>query len=112
MLPKANRLRKKRDFERVFQKGRGFKEDFLFFKVVENHLKNSRFGFIVNKNFSPKASLRNKMKRRLRELVRTKLSEIKKGVDGILIAYPGLENKDFWEIEEIITRLFQRAKII
>jgi hypothetical protein len=29
-----------------------------------------------------------------------------------LIAYPGLENKDFWEIEEIITRLFQRAKII
>jgi len=29
-----------------------------------------------------------------------------------LIACPGLEEKDFWEIEEIVTKLFKRAKII
>lgn len=112
MLPKQNRLKKKKDFERVFKEGQGFKEDFLFLKVVKNNLKISRLGFVVSKNFSKKATLRNKIKRRLRELVRINLSKIKKGIDGALVAQPGLETKDFWEIEEVINKLFTKAGIL
>jgi len=112
MLSKLNRLKKKKDFERVFQEGQGFKEDFLFLKIIKNNLKVSRFGFVVSKNFSKKATLRNKIKRRLRALVKTKLTETKKGIDGVIIAQPGLETKDFWEIEEIINKLFEKSKII
>jgi ribonuclease P protein component len=112
MLSKENRLKRKKDFERVFKEGQGFKEDFLFLKIVKNNLKTSRFGFMVSKNFSKKATLRNKIKRRLRELVRINLVKVKKGIDGVLVAIPGLETKDFWEIEEIINKLFKKAKII
>jgi len=112
MLAKINRLKKRKDFELIFKKGKKFKEDFLVLKIIKNNLNQSRFGFIVGKKISKKATLRNKIKRRLRGLVRIKLGKIKKGFDVILIAKEGLENKDFWEIEEIINKLFNKAKII
>jgi ribonuclease P protein component len=112
MLPKANRLKKKKDFEKVFKKGKGYKEDFLYLKVAKNNLKNSRFGFAVSKKISKKATIRNQIKRRLRELARIKLPQIKKGVDGVIVVMPGLEKKDFWEMESIIDKLFTKAKIL
>ncbi|MBZ9578149.1 ribonuclease P protein component [Patescibacteria group bacterium] len=109
MLPARNRLKKKKDFERVFKEGQGFKQGFLYLKIKKNNLKSSRFGFIVSKKFSPKATIRNKIKRRLRELVKIKLPEIKKGIDGIIIIIPGLEATDFHELEKIVNKLFEKA---
>jgi len=112
MLPKTNRLQKKKDFDRVFKGGKGYKEDFLALKMARNNLKKSRFGFVVGKNVSKKTTLRNKIKRRLRELVRLKLKKTKKGIDVILIVRPGFRTKDFWEIEETINKIFKRTQIL
>lgn len=112
MLSKENRLKRKKDFEKIFQKGKSFKQDLLFLKVLENDLGFSRFGFIVSRKISKKAVLRNKVKRRLREGVRTKSKEIKKGIDIVLIALPGLEKKDFWEMKKTLDQLFKKARII
>jgi ribonuclease P protein component len=112
MLSLKNRLKKKKEFERVFKRGKGLKEDFLVLKLVKNNLPQSRFGFIVGTKVSKRATLRNKLKRRLRELIRMKMEEIKTGYDIILIAQPGLEDRDFWELEEITNKIFSRAKII
>lgn len=112
MLPKPNRLKKKKDFERVFKEGKGYKENFLYFKIANNGLKTSRFGFIVGKNFSGKATQRNRIKRRLREAVRMNLPNIKSGFDVIIIVLPGFAIDNFWETEEIIKKLFQKAKMI
>lgn len=111
MLPKRNRLKKNKDFENVFKKGQGFKEDFLYLKIKKNNLESSRFGFVVSKKFSQKATVRNKIKRRLRELVKVKLPKIKKGIDGVIIIMPGFKINDFWELEGIINKLFEKANI-
>jgi len=110
MLPKINRLKNKKDIEKVLKRGKGFKEDFLILKLIKSNFKNSRFAFIVSQKISKKATLRNKTRRRLKELVRIKIKEVKRGLDLILIAAPGLEEKDFWEINETIDKLFQKAK--
>jgi len=112
MLSKENRLKKKKDFERVLREGRGFKEDFLIFKFIKNNLNQSRFGFIISLKVSKKATLRNKIKRQLREIVRKKLQKIKEGIDVLLITQPGFENRDFFEIEEILNKIFLKAKIL
>lgn len=112
MLSKINRLKKEKDFKEVLKKGSCFKEDFLVIKVKKNNLKNNRFGFIITKNFSKKASLRNKIKRRLSEIIRLKLKEIKTGFDIIFIINVGLKNKDFWEIEEIVKKILIKAKLL
>jgi len=111
MLPKVNRLKREKDIEKVFKEGKAFKEDFLILKVVENGLRSSRFAFIVPQKVSKKATLRNKIKRRLSESVRIKMKNIKTGRDVILLAISGAEKKDFWEIEETLNKLFVKAKI-
>lgn len=109
MLPKVNRLKKNKDFERVFKKGRLLKEDFLILKTIPNDLKNSRFGFIVSQKVSKKAVLRNKIKRWLRVAV---LSQLKKGdkiqkpADIVIIVKPGTDIKNFQEIEQAINKIF------
>jgi len=112
MLPQTSRLKKKKDIERVFKKGKGVKEDFLILKTVKNDLNETRFGFIVSQKISKKANIRNKIKRRLRELVKVKLKKLKKGTDNLIIVLPGLETKDFWEIEETITKLIKKAQVL
>lgn len=111
MLAKKNRLIKKRDFGNVFKNGQGFKEDFLILKFLKNKSDQIRFGFIVSQKISKKATLRNKIKRRISELVRQRLTKLKRGIDAILIAAPGIEKKDFWEIEESLNKLFKKSGI-
>lgn len=40
-----------------------------------------------------------------------KLPKIKNGLDIVLIANPGLEKKDFWELEEIVENIFKKANL-
>ena len=111
MLAKKNRLKKKKDFENVFKKGRSFKEGFLVLKIVDNKSDKIRFGFIISQKISKKASHRNKIKRQISEIIRLKMKKIKKGVDGVLITLPGIEEKNFSEIKENIDKLFKKARV-
>ena len=111
MLGQKNRLTKKKDFDSVFKQGQGFKQGFLYLKIKKNNLDSSRFGFIVSKKFSKKAVERNKIKRRLREVVKKELPKIKKPVDLIIVVNPGTEN-DFQKLEQTINKLFKEAEIL
>ena len=112
MLPKANRLRKKKDFEELFKKGKSFKNNFLTLKIAQNNLKESRFGFIVSQKVSKKAVLRNKIKRRLRDIIKRNIKDIKNGMDVVIIVLTGLEKKSFLEIKEILNILLKKAGLI
>ncbi len=107
MLPRINRLTKKKDFQAVFQKGKSIKYDFLLCKTLKNNLKKSRFGFIVSKKVSNKAVQRNKIKRRLRKAVLDNLKEIKGSKDVIFIALPPIKEKNFLQIQEVVAKLFK-----
>lgn len=114
MLSKKNRITKKNDFERIFKKGVGFKENFLILKTASNssQMKTSRFTFIVSRKISKKATIRNKIKRQLRELVRPQMDKIKKGIDGVFIVLPGFGSKSFQEMKDTVNNLLKKAKLI
>lgn len=112
MLPKKNRLTRKKDFDLVFKKGKSFKEDFLILRAVGSKTEDCRFGIVVSKKISKKATVRNRVKRKLRALTELKIKKIKKGTDIIFIALPGLERKEFSEVEKTINSLFKKSKLI
>ncbi|KKU86637.1 MAG: ribonuclease P protein component [Candidatus Wildermuthbacteria bacterium RIFCSPHIGHO2_01_FULL_47_27] len=112
MLAKINRLKRKKDFELVFRKGKRFNAGHVGFKALENGLKTSRFGFVVGKRISKKAVTRNKVRRRMQEAVKKVLPGMKKNVDGVFIGMPGCEEYDFRAIEAIIQRLLKQANIL
>ena len=69
-LPKDKRLKRKKDFERVFKKGRAVKGNFLFAKYMENGLGFPRFAFIVSSKVAKSAVARNRVRRVLSEISR------------------------------------------
>lgn len=111
MLPLRNRLKKERDFENIFKNGGSFKSGFLYVRVISNNLILSRFGFIISKKVSLKATERNKTRRRLREIIRKILPDIKKGYDVALIVQPKINN-NYDALEKLTDILLRKAKLI
>jgi len=108
LLPKINRLTKKKDFDAVFKRGETIKNDFLVCKSMGNHLPEGRFGFIVSKKVSSKATQRNKIKRRLRDAAFYELKNLKKPADVVIIALPQINKKEFLEIQAAIAKFFKK----
>lgn len=112
MLSKQYRLQKDKDFELVFKKGRIVSNEFIFLKFVKNNLVVSRFGFIISKKISKNATVRNRIKRRLREIIRKKLDNIKSGFDIIVVVKPKIVDKDYLEIREGVEGLLRKAGLL
>ena len=63
MLPKSHRLNKK-DINRLYKKGKVFKEDFLVLRVNSNFTDHFRAAVIIPKAVANKATVRNRLKRK------------------------------------------------
>lgn len=111
MLPKENRLKRKKDIENVWKHGKSQRFNSLLLKAVKNNLAKTRFAFIVSVKVAKKAVKRNKLKRRLREIIRKKLPQIKPGFDVIISALVGLTEKNFQQLEEIVDKLLEKTAL-
>ncbi len=106
MLPKKNRLKKKKEIEAVF-KGNKLVSSSILIYCIKTNKQPSRFAFSVPKRIYKKAVFRNKIKRRLREIFRQEiLPIIPEGFDCLIIAKEGIEKKKFKELKQEIINLF------
>lgn len=112
MLPQQNRIKKKKDFEEIFNKGKTFKQDFLLLTAMKNNNNVSRFGFVVSKKVSKKACIRNRIKRVLREIARKEIGLCKTGLDIVVVARPGIETINFQSMEELLIALLKKSKTL
>jgi ribonuclease P protein component len=101
MLKKPYRIRKNKEFRKVFS-GRGLYHcDPFTIKYTKNDLGISRFGFVVSLKVSKLAPKRNTLKRRMREIMRMNIGAVKDSYDIVFIikknainySYKDLENK-------------------
>ena len=112
MLPKKYRLSKK-EFNSLFcQKGIALKRGFLRLRASRNNLSFSRFGVTVGLKVSKRAVKRNKTKRRLNEILRSNLPQIKTGFDILIFAQPEILNKSYQEIEKTLLLLLKEASLL
>jgi len=113
MLPKTNRLTRKKDFEAVFQHGKSFKGNGLLLKIAANNLAVSRFGFVVSKKVSSKATVRNSIKRRVRAVVEKNLKAIAGGRDCIFFVAPTASNTTpHDDLVAATTALLRKARLL
>ena len=112
MLSKINRIKKKKDFERIFKNSKTFRGNLFIFRIMKNNLGLNRFGFVVSQKISKKATLRNKTRRRLAEAIRSEIKNIKIGTDLVIIALPGIEKKGFSEIREAVKNTLIKSRLI
>lgn len=108
MLPFKNRLKKEKDFQQVFNKGRFINSDLISVRFLGNSTDDTRVGFIVSKKVSKKAVLRNRVKRKLREVMRVNMEKIKGGFDIIITA----KSIELEEIDKTLEELLKRSNLI
>jgi len=112
MLPKINRLRKKKEIDKVFKNGKSVKVGYLILKAAKNETDVVRMCFIVSHKVLRTAVGRNKIKRRLREASKSMMLWLVKGYDVVIVALPGFRSGSFKETKENLKRLFVRAGLL
>lgn len=103
------RLRRRKDFDVVFQEGRVLGNRLLVFRSVPNQLQHNRYGFITSKRLG-KAVVRNRVRRRLREGVRALAT--RPGWDVVISARVPAAQASFHELRTAVVNLFARAGIL
>lgn len=112
MLPKKNRLTKNKEFENVFKNGDTFFTKILGIKYIKNGLEITRFGIIISHKISKKAVVRNKIKRRIREILRLNFEKIKKGYDVVILTRTGISDCEYDELEKNIEYALRKARLL
>jgi ribonuclease P protein component len=95
MLKQANRLLRKNDFDAVWKKGRSSYDKILGVKMIANNLTGNRFGIMVGLKVSKLAVERNKIKRRIREIIQADENNLKKGFDVVITVLPAARGLNF-----------------
>jgi len=112
MLPKINRIKKKKDFEAIFKNSKSLKGSHFIFRITKNNLGVNRVGFVVSLKISKKATVRNRIRRRLAEIIKKEIEKIENGTDLVIIALPAIVKKEFCDIKDDISEALVRAKLI
>lgn len=112
MLAKENRLRRDKEFKKVFASGKSVFDSACGVKFAKNDLNDSRFAVVVGTKVSKSAVKRNRVRRQYREIVRLKLEEIKKGYDVILLVGKEALTLDYEKKEKKLGKVLKKAKLI
>ncbi len=111
-FPKSSRLLKSSDFKEVFRKGRKIVTHTLVFHVLKTNLSGPRLGLAVSRKVG-KAVRRNKVKRRIREVFRTRKNVFPASYDLVVYPRKGVLEKgieDYCESFEILMTRLNRTR--
>ena len=113
-MKRALRLTYDADFRRVRKLGKSWAHPFAILCALPNDLPHNRYGFSVSKRLGG-AVVRNRVKRLLREAVRTTAKEVGQlvsGYDVVFIARPPVVGQTYADVCAVVRTLLRRAKLL
>jgi len=108
-MRKELRLRRRKDFDSVFRRGRSWSNDLLVLRTLPNDLPHNRYGFVTSKKLG-KAVVRNRVRRRLREAVR--VLALEPAWDVVVSTKKKAAAADFQALRASVVDLLTRAGLL
>ena len=108
---KFNRLKSKKSFQVVYNKGRSVVDGMSVFYLLPDQGDDIKIGMAVGKKLGC-AVVRNRMKRMMREVFRMHKLKLNKGYHIVWVARRKLAKADFKTYERVFLRLAKRAALL
>ena len=108
-MRRSQRLTSRQDFAAVYRTGKAFRSNLLILRTRQNGGRPSRFGYTVGKSRG-NAVVRNKVKRRLREIARA--ASVSPGWDIIMNARRDAARADWPRLQSTVVKLMTRAGVL
>jgi len=99
------------EFKKVYSGGKNYWNKYLIIYVRKNNLNYTRIGYSISKKVG-NSVVRNKIRRRMKEIYRLKLNNIKEGYDIIIIPKRNAVNISYLELESAMLHIFKLGDII
>ncbi|MDD5922632.1 MAG: ribonuclease P protein component [Eubacteriales bacterium] len=106
-MPKDNILRKQKDFDFVYKKGKYSASKFLVIMYCKNRMRESRYAFVASKKVGNSVS-RNRARRLMKESYRLSGLEFPEGYDYIFVARKGIEDASLKEVQKSLVSAYRR----
>ena len=111
-LGKDKRLTSATEFARVREKGKVYRGDLLTIGMaIDDQTSGFRAGFITSRKVGA-AVVRNRVRRRLRDILRRHQQELRSGISIVTIARPAAARSNYRALEDEWLRLAKRASIL
>jgi ribonuclease P protein component len=118
-LPKPHRLRRRQDFQKVYQSGKRHQGVNLTLRSLRQlpdpatgNLPAARFGISVSQKVSKKAVVRNLLKRQLKACIRQLLPQISAGWSIVIGVRTSAQGCEYVEILRELRQLLTAAEVI
>ena len=106
----SDSLKKNRDFQNVYSKGRSYANRMLVMYVLNNHTENNRLGISVSKKVG-NSVIRHRITRLIRESYRLQEDMFNSGLDIVVIARQTAKDISYHEVESALLHLGGLHKI-
>ena len=103
-------LKKTKDFQNVYNKGKSFANSYLVMYVLDNGLDKNKIGISVSKKVG-NSVVRQRLTRLIRESYRLSEEHFQSGYDIIVIARKSAKGKSYRDIESALVHLGRLHKI-
>ena len=107
MLKRENRIRSKKEFFEIKNKGRVSYSPFFGWLFNKENDELKKFGFIVSKKISKKAVDRNRIRRILSEIIRKNLDKFENGTRLVFLTKQEILGKKTEEVESEIKKFLK-----
>ena len=104
----AGKLLRKADFDAVYRNGKRRSSSYFTVFLKANGLPHSRFGFSIKRALGG-AVVRNRMRRRVREIVRLHREEISAGWDFVIHPKANVAKAEFAALTADLLKLLRSA---
>lgn len=108
---KKERIRKKKDFEKIILHGERIKNNYFGICLKGNTLKYRRIAVIVKKKEYRKAHTRNRLKRRIREIYRLNKEKFPANTDCVIIIKEPAHNLSYQELQSKLFNLLVKSEV-
>ncbi len=109
MLKKINRIGRQKEFLEIKNKGKMISGSLFGAVYLLDNTEEIKFGFVISKKISKRAVDRNKIKRRMGEILVKKLDKFKLGTKMVFLAKKSLLGVKIREVEEEIDKLISKV---